>query len=147
MPATLIAPSLSAIDPGLREEAQEFVRKTGDHTPGQVFIDVSGHRVPLPPELSTYLVTFVDCIASGSAVGVRYLPDELTTTTAAEQLGISRPTLMKMINANEIPSHKVGSHTRLKTTDVLAYHDARRQARVRAAAELIALSDEYTDEE
>jgi excisionase family DNA binding protein len=147
MPATLIAPSLTAIEPGLREEAQEFVRKTGDHVAGQVFIDVAGQRIALPPELSTYLVNFVDCIASGSAVGVRYLPHELTTTTAAEQIGVSRPTLMKMISAGEIRSHKIGSHTRLKASDVLEYVDIRRAARIKAAEKLADLTDEYFDED
>jgi len=147
MPATLIAPSLTSIDPGLRDEAKDFIRKTGDNVAGQVFIDVAGNRIALPPELSSYLVNFVDCIASGTAIGVRYLPDELTTTTAAEQIGVSRPTLMKMIAADEIPSHKVGSHTRLRTLDVLNFVDARRRRRVEAAAEIIRLGEEFADED
>lgn len=145
MPATLVSPSLSTIAPGIQEEARETVRMIGDHEAGQVFVDVGGKRIALPPEISSYLMSLVDAIASGSAVGVRFLPEELTTTTAAEQIGVSRPTLMKMIKAGEIPSYKVGTHSRLKTSEVLAFIDERRRSRVRATKELIALSDEYDD--
>ena len=46
------------------------------------------------------------------------VPQELTTTVAAKRLGISRPTLMKLIREGKIPAHKVRSHMRLLTTDV-----------------------------
>jgi excisionase family DNA binding protein len=56
------------------------------------------------------------------------VPEELTTSTAAEQLGIPRTTLMKMIVRSEIPAHKAGSHTRPRTCDVMAFR-SERQAR------------------
>lgn len=60
------------------------------------------------------------------------LPRELTTTTAAAVLSISRPTLMTLIKNGTIPAHKAGSHTRLYAEDVLTARAARR-ARERAA--------------
>ncbi|GAB3748262.1 excisionase family DNA-binding protein [Microlunatus parietis] len=39
----------------------------------------------------------------------------------ADLLGLSRPTLVKMIKAGEIKAHMVGSHRRLKLADVLDF--------------------------
>ena len=61
---------------------------------------------------------------------------------AAEQLGISRPTLMKLIRDGELPAHKVGTHHRVKTADVLAHRRARLERQRSALDELRALEDE-----
>lgn len=87
---------------------------------------------PLPKELGLLLQEVLRAVASGSAVTVMTTPQVVTTSTAAGILGISRPTLMKMINDGSLPAHKVGTHTRLKADDVFAAKKARR-ARERAA--------------
>ena len=69
------------------------------------------------------------------------IPSELTTTTAAGMLGISRPTLMKLVHAGEIPAHKVGSHTRINADDVLAYREQIRNRQRAAFDELRAFED------
>lgn len=48
---------------------------------------------------------------------------ELTTVEAAELLNVSRPSLIKQIEAGEIAHHMVGTHRRLRLADVLAYRD------------------------
>ena len=45
----------------------------------------------------------------------------MTTTVAAQRIGVSRPTLMKAIRAGELPAHKVGSHFRIRTEDADAF--------------------------
>jgi excisionase family DNA binding protein len=69
------------------------------------------------------------------------VPNVLTTTTAAAMLGLSRPTLMKMIADGEIPSHKVGSHHRLAAEDVLQAKCARRHRQRAAFSALRELDD------
>lgn len=71
-------------------------------------------------------------MARGGTVTIGAVPEVLTTSAAAGILGISRPTLMKMINEGAIPSHMVGTHHRLRVDDVFAALFARR-ARERAA--------------
>ncbi|SJM61129.1 possible excisionase [Gulosibacter sp. 10] len=64
---------------------------------------------------------------------MQVLPEELTTSLASAILGVSRPTLMKRIEAGEIPAHKVGSHTRINRDDLMRYRrsqEARRQAAI-----------------
>jgi len=46
---------------------------------------------------------------------------ELTTTEAAELLGMSRPTLINLLEAREIPYRMVGTHRRIRRSHVRAY--------------------------
>ena len=70
---------------------------------------------------------------------VSAIPQEVTTSTAAAMLGISRPTLMKLVTDGAIPAHKVGTHTRLLSGDVLEVKRARRERERAAFAELLEL--------
>lgn len=98
-----------------------------------------GQFVPVHPEIGKVLQHVLNVMARGGTVTVGSVPEVVTTSTAAGILGISRPTLMKMINEGSIPSHKVGTHHRLKAEDVFTALRARR-ARERAAfAELMDL--------
>jgi excisionase family DNA binding protein len=118
----------------LHEEIQVAVRVTRD--------DV----VAIPRELSEIISKVVQILAAGGTVTVGSVPDTLTTTAAAELLGISRPTLMKMVQRGDIPSHKVGTHTRLLSADVLAAKKARRAAQRAAFDALRALEADFDDE-
>lgn len=109
---------------------------------GELIVEREGERIDaLPPEVGRLIQEVLTVLARGDTVTIGSLPQELTTTTAAAVLSISRPTLMAMIKDGAIPAHKVGSHTRLLTEDVLASRAARR-ARERAAfAQLRDLDD------
>lgn len=85
--------------------------------------------VELPDALQPLLRRIVESVAEGRRVTVGEMPEEVTTTLAAEMLEISRPTLMKRVRAGEIPAHKVGSHTRLRTADVLEARERAQQQR------------------
>lgn len=105
-------------------------------------LDLAESPQLLPAGLARIVDQVIAAVAAGGNVTIGMLPEELTTTVAAEVLGISRPTLMKMITTGEIPAHKVGSHHRLRRDDVLAAKKAK-LARQRAAfEELRRLEDE-----
>lgn len=90
--------------------------------------------VEVPTEIGRLLQQVLSVVARGGTVTIGAVPEILTTSVAAGILGISRPTLMRMIRAGEIPAHKVGTHHRLKAKDVFAALRARR-VRERAAFE------------
>lgn len=87
--------------------------------------DVDGRTVELPRELSAIVGRMLRVLADGGTVTVGAMPEELTTTTAAAQLGVSRPTLVQMVKAGEIKAHKVGTHLRLRTADVMRFKEER----------------------
>ncbi|NMR19738.1 helix-turn-helix domain-containing protein [Cellulomonas fimi] len=112
---------------------------------GHLSVERSGASAkPLPPELGRMLQEILQAVASGSPVTVTTIPREVTTSTAAAMLEVSRPTLMKLVRDGVIDAHKVGTHTRLLWVDVTAAKKARR-ARERAA--FAALLEAEGDEE
>ncbi len=96
----------------------------------------------LPPELGRILQQIIAAMATGRTITIGSVPEELTTSTAADLLGISRPTLMKKVAAGEIPAHRVGTHTRLRASDVSDYIRARRARQRAAFEELLAVEDD-----
>lgn len=96
----------------------------------------------IPQELAGVLVEITRVVARGGTVTVGTMPEEVTTTTAATMLGVSRPTLMKLVKDGRLPAHKVGTHTRLKSADVVAFQSADRAERLAAFEELRRFEDE-----
>lgn len=107
------------------------------------FMFEDGSTAELPDTLISVVQRTLRSIGDGkNTLTIGSLPSELTTTAAADLLGISRTTLMKRIHRGEIPSHKVGTHTRLKASDVLAAQESARAGRREAAERLLDLEDE-----
>ena len=52
---------------------------------------------------------------------------QLTTQQAADLLGVSRPTVVRMIDSGELRAERNGSRRRLLLSDVLEYRERRRQ--------------------
>ncbi|RIJ78769.1 DNA-binding protein [Nakamurella silvestris] len=123
-----------------RVQAADLLGRNGALN-GQQPVELSDGR-QIPSELAALLRKILDAVADGRTVTIGTLPDELTTSAAAEMLGISRPTLMKLVRSEEIPGHKVGTHTRVRTADVLAFQRRRLERQRRAFDDLRSLEDE-----
>ncbi|MFI6999894.1 helix-turn-helix domain-containing protein [Nocardia sp. NPDC050175] len=101
-----------------------------------------GDTVEMPAELSSLIGQVLDLVSRGCTVTVASVPNELTTTTAAKILGMSRPTLMKLVKEGAIPAHKVRSHTRLLSKDVFAFKEQQSAEQRHAFDELRQLEDD-----
>ena len=66
----------------------------------------------------------------------------LTTQQVADALGVSRPWVVKLIDAGELPSHRVGTHRRVRERDLIQWKDENRRRRLQTLSELAALDRE-----
>lgn len=66
-------------------------------------------------------------LAQGRAVTVAFHDATISTQEAADVLGISRPTLIRLLERGEIPYEQPGSHRRLRLEDVLVFQQRHRQ--------------------
>ncbi|CAN7220214.1 helix-turn-helix domain-containing protein [Microbacterium foliorum] len=137
----------TVVDDEIQDEAREAVRVLQDAEPERFVIRTNIGEITLPADLSSFLMGVVQRAATGDAIAIQSLPEELTTTTAAQRLGVSRPTLMKMIKRGELEAYKVGSHTRVKTSTVIEYARGRQDARRAALSEMIRTGYEFSDED
>ncbi|PRY11388.1 helix-turn-helix domain-containing protein [Kineococcus rhizosphaerae] len=110
---------------GLPELAELLVA----HPSGTLSLKVGRRSVELPPELATALRETVQALAHGEAVTLTPHEALLTTQEAADVLGVSRPTLVRLLESGALPHTKPGVHRRVRLEDVLDYAEAHRRGR------------------
>jgi len=88
-------------------------------------LEADGQRVELPDEVFTVLESVVQTMVQGKAVTVAPVEMRLTTSQAADILGISRPTLIRLLDDGALPFEQPRRHRLLRLGDVLAYKERR----------------------
>lgn len=142
MPATALVTERITIDDHIIDEARDTPVATGSTL---VLRSSEGDEVELPASLQRILLHTLSSIAGDSQVTIGRMPEELTSTVAADLLGVSRPTLMKWAQAGEIDSFTVGTHTRFRRDEVLRVRTLRAQDRVSAHEALLAFDEAHDD--
>ena len=111
-------------------------------------LSVAGHHaretVELPPSVAALLLEILEDMAAGSAVAVLRNDAELTTQQAADYLNVSRPFLVGLLEAGEVPFRKVGTHRRVRFVDLRRYKGAADAAR-RSALDALAADAQELD--
>lgn len=95
----------------------------------------------LPRKSAEKVLALLDAERTTGAVVVP-IKELFSTTEAATMLGLSRPTLMKHIEAGEIDYVKVGTHHRVPAQAILSFQRTRRARREEAAEALAEFSNE-----
>lgn len=88
-----------------------------------------GEEMVLPEPLYSVLREAVKNLQQGQLVSVIAREERLSTQMAAEILGCSRPHVVKLLEAGEMPFEMVGSHRRIRYADVMAYRKKRDEER------------------
>ena len=107
-----------------------------------VACDHARETVELPPSVAALLLEILEDMAAGSAVAVLRRDAELTTQQAADYLNVSRPFLIGLLEAGDVPFRKVGTHRRVRFEDLRRYKHATDAARRGALDELAADAQE-----
>ena len=92
-------------------------------------------RIELPERVHAVLKRVVEAMLMGRAVTLAPQSMILTTQQAADLLGVSRPTVVRLISDNQIAADRVGNRHRLQLDDVLAYKESRRARQYDALSE------------
>ena len=90
----------------------------------------SGEVFELPEPVFRLLHKMVYELSQGNSVTVVPIHKELTTQEAADILNVSRQYMVELLDAQAIPSTKVGTHRRVRFSDLMDYkkeRDAKRR--------------------
>lgn len=125
IPDTLevLAPSEQEIDAARRLEAKLHASPDARL---RLTVSVAGEDHLLFDRLAEFFRAVVHEIAQGRQVGLVDLDRELSTTEAAEFLGVSRPTLVGLLKEGRIPHRMVGTHRRVPQGPLFEYKQTHR---------------------
>jgi excisionase family DNA binding protein len=101
-----------------------------------------GEEMALPDPIYQLFCGLIPIIKRGQPFFVFPVEQSLTTQEAADLLGMSRPYLKTLLDRGEIPYYRVGSHRRVKLTDLMDYREHREAERATQMDELLATSEE-----
>jgi len=94
-----------------------------------VFLTASGDVVEFPKAINDLFVSVVQAVSQQHAVFLMQEDEALTTQAAANYLGISRQFFVRLLDQNELPFHRVGTHRRVFFKDLVAFQLKRTQQR------------------
>jgi len=77
--------------------------------------------VPIPESVLRMLMDILVHMAKGNAVTLVPSHAELTTQQAADILNVSRPFVIQLIETKQLPHHMVGTHRRIRFSDLMDY--------------------------
>lgn len=99
-----------------------------------------GERTELsvPTAALPLLVALLTQMSEGKEVALVTTDTEVTTQQAADFMHVSRPYVVKLVDAGKIPSRKVGVRRRVRLGDVLRYMEETGDAASRALDEMVA---------
>lgn len=124
----------SKADAQIAEQSGRVLAAYG-HGDLRVHLD-DGQTLVLPQSVARLLGHILTEMAEGNAVTMIPIHAEMTTQEAADFLNMSRPYLVGLLERGEMPFHKIGTHRRVKFTDVARYQAENRAARTAALDEL-----------
>lgn len=123
----------------------ELLEGAGADPAGAFIVGANGEKVPIPASLRAVLLEALEQLELDRSVTVLPAEKDLTTQQAAELLNVSRPTLVGLLESGQLAFHMVGTHRRLKLTDVMQYRHARSVGRRAALREIARESQELGD--
>lgn len=99
-------------------------------------VDARGHVVLLPKEVYQVLQEVVGAMRAGQAMTLAPTDLRLTLGEAAQILGVSRPTVVKLVEEGKIPYVKLNRHRYIMLSDLDKYRSSQAIKRKRILTEL-----------
>ncbi|QIM48113.1 helix-turn-helix domain-containing protein [Pusillimonas sp. DMV24BSW_D] len=120
-----VSPPLSPKDKEMVRVAQRCIMAALDHSRAAsitLTTDKGEHpTVEVPPAALKLIGQLLGVMSEGRPVVLMPTDQEFTTVEAANFLNVSRPFVIKEIEAGRLPYRKVGSHRRIALDDLVEY--------------------------
>jgi hypothetical protein len=105
-------------DESIRNDAAKLLNDVKDVRSDTALI-VDGRTVGLPKNISKLIFDIVEALSKGSNIAINSMPREISPSTAAGILDVSRPTFLKRAKEQGLVYRLVGTQKRFSTEDVL----------------------------
>jgi len=92
--------------------------------------------VPLPARAVALIYEVLEAMANRTPMSLIPHEAELTTQQAADYLNVSRPYLIRQLEAGKLQYRKVGSHRRVRFADLIDYERNCREEQKKALVDL-----------
>lgn len=126
----LVPPTLTPDEADMARTAQRVLMESLDHSKAASITIVSqtgqGPTVAVPPQALRLISKVLGLLAQRQPVTLLREKQEFTTVEAANYLNVSRPFVIKEIEAGRLKHRLVGSHRRILFEDLLEYANAMR---------------------
>lgn len=139
-PDVLELPEVTAGEREMARVAQRFIMEALDHSRAPMLtLKSSGTGQPsidVPPSMLKVLGQLLGLVKEGRPVMLVPRYSEFTTVEAANFLNVSRPFVVKEIDAGRLAHRMVGTHRRIACEDLIAYERKMREKQTRALERL-----------
>lgn len=136
----LAPPALSEEEKAMVKSAEQMLMKSLDHSKAATITvqadDGTTPTVSVPPQVLKVLAQALGAMARGQPIMLIPQKQELSTVEAANFLNVSRPFLIREIEAGRIKHRMVGTHRRILYADLLEYARAMRANQESALEEM-----------
>ena len=105
------------------ESSRRIAAVIGHGETAQLCLYEGDERITVPVSAMRLFADLLNEMGQGNAVYLVPIGHTLTTQEAADMLNVSRPYLVKKLEAGEIPFSRVGRHRRIRYEDLRAYMD------------------------
>jgi excisionase family DNA binding protein len=95
--------------------------KTSRKSGIKIKVQETGEFMTIPKKALEILFFIVQNMSEGKSISLIPSDSEVSTQQAADMLNVSRPHLVKLLEAGNIPFKKTGSHRRILLQDLITY--------------------------
>lgn len=131
-----MAHAIQSSDETVRAEASRLLKALRRTKHPKVSLP-SGENAELPEPAAGALIEALEAVAAGREFVVVGVDRDLTTSQAADVLGVSRQYLVRLLDDAKIPAYLVGSHRRVQLNDLMAFKAVRDEMRRSLLREMV----------
>lgn len=130
------SPVLTSADKDLARAAQRCIMGALDHSRAAALVLTTENgehpQVEVPPAALRLIGQLLGAMSQDKSVVLMPAESELTTVEAAHFLNVSRPFVIKEMEAGRLPYRKVGTHRRVTLNNLMIYEREMRQQQEQA---------------